>query len=303
MLVLMVWACVTFSFALARMAPGDPVLEALSQSGNTEPTFEQTEEWRIRLGLDLSFMEQYAQYLGKVSRGDLGNSFTRGSEVTDMLLERIPVTLGLSFISLALGIVLAFPLALLLARRPDGRVDYSGRLFSLAFMSMPGFWLALLLGWFFAENLRWLPTGGMDTWKHWVLPSLTLALGSMGITVRFLRSLLLDAAESDYMATARSIGLSRTHALFHFALPDCAVPLSGFIGAQLAALLGGAVVIETIFALPGLGSLVLDALLRRDYPVLQGYVVLVGILTALTGFGADLVARFLDPRFGGAQRI
>ncbi len=287
-------------FGLVQLVPGDPVRVALGTRFDPE-TYQALRE---RAGLDRPLLVQYFSYLGNALTGDLGVSFRSGQPVTATLLERLPATLSLAAMSLLIALLIAIPLGLVSAIRSGKLSDYVSTVFSQVGVSIPDFWMAILLILLFTSTLGWLPPSGYVPFSedpvgwltHIVMPALTVGVVSGSILTRFVRSSVLESMSQDYVRTAHSKGLPRTLVLRRHVVRGALVPVVTVIGVQLATLLGGVVVVEVIFAWPGLGRLTYDAVQARDYPVMQGAVLTFAAIFLLVNLLVDLLYAALDPR-------
>ena len=289
---LVVFGVCTLVFLLIHLVPGDPVEAMLGESARPADR----RALRESLGLDRPLPEQYLHYLGGLARLDLGQSFQFQRPVADLLAERIPPTLELAGAALALALVLAVPLGVLAARNRGGTLDTGAMGFSLLGISIPNFWLGPLLIMVFSLWLGWTPVSGRDGAASLVLPAVTLGTGLAAILARMVRSSVLEVLEEDYVRTARAKGLSEAAVMWHHALRNAWLPVLTLVGLQLGGLLGGAVITETVFAWPGIGSLLVDAIQNRDYPVVQACVLLVSLAYVLVNTMTDLVYSWIDPR-------
>jgi ABC-type dipeptide/oligopeptide/nickel transport system permease component len=287
-----VFGVCTLVFLLIHLVPGDPVEAMLGESAR--PADRQA--LREALGLDEPLPEQYLRYLGGLVRLDLGRSFQSQRPVADILAERIPPTLELTGAALVLALVLAVPLGVLAARGRGGLLDSGAMGFSLIGISIPNFWLGPLLILVFSLWLGWTPVSGRDGPVSLILPAVTLGTGLAAVLARMVRSSLLEVLEEDYVRTARAKGLSETTLMWRHALRNAWLPVLTLVGLQLGALLGGAVITETVFAWPGVGSLLVEAIQNRDYPVVQAGVLLVSLAYVLVSTLTDLVYVWVDPR-------
>jgi peptide/nickel transport system permease protein len=281
----------TLVFLLIHLVPGDPVEIMLGESARAADK----EVLRHSLGLDRPLLRQYGAFLGGLVVGDAGRSLVTGEPVAILLAERIPATAELTLAALAVALVVALPLGLLAAARPGTWVDSGSVGFALLGVSVPSFWLGPLLIILFAIELGWLPVSGRGTPAHLVLPALTLGLGMAAILTRMTRASILECMGNDYVRTARAKGVSRWRILGRHALVNALPPVVTIIGLQFGALLAGTVITETIFAWPGLGRLTIDAINQRDYPVLQGCILVIAVGFVLASACADLVNAWLDP--------
>lgn len=273
---------------------GDPAV-AMFQ-GSSAPTQEQLATIRARLGTDRPFGEQYLRFLGGAVRGDLGTSFRTGGAVGVAVAERFPATIGLALASLAISLLIAVPLGVLAARRRGSLVDLVVRIVTLFGLSFPNFWLGIMLILIFGVQLRWLPPSGYEGAVSFVLPSLTLGLILASSTTRLVRSALLDVLGEQYVVTARAKGVREATVVYRHALRTALIPVVTFVGLQIGGLIGGVVIIEQVFAWPGLGSLALNAISYRDYPMLQGAIVVLALFIALINLLVDVSYAALDPR-------
>ncbi|BBX15932.1 glutathione ABC transporter permease GsiC [Mycolicibacterium duvalii] len=287
-------------FALVHLVPGDPVRIALG----TRYTPEAYEALRTASGLDRPIVAQFFGYLGSALTGDLGVSFRNGNPVTVTLLDRLPATLSLGIVGIMIALVIAVPAGVFSALR-EGRIsDTIVRLTSQFGVSVPDFWMAILLIALFSSTLGWLPTSGYRSlledpvgWaRHIVLPALTVAVVAGAIMTRYVRSAVLDITAMGYVRTARSKGLSPRVVTLRHTVRNALVPILTITGIQLATLLGGVIVVEVVFAWPGLGRLVYNAVAARDYPVIQGAVLLIAALFLLINLLVDVLYAVVDPR-------
>ena len=279
-------------FLLIHLIPGDPVEVMLGESA--QPTDKET--LRHALGLDLPLHQQWWNYFKGLLHLDLGTSLFSGRAIIDLLIERIPATLYLSLISLIVAIGLALPLGLLAAVRQHTPLDYGAMGFALFGMSIPNFWMGPLLILVGALWLGWFPVSGREGWNAVVLPALTLGTAMAAILARMIRSSVLEVLGEDFMRTARAKGLSSTRAVLYHALPNALLPILTLLGLQLGGLLGGAVITETVFAWPGLGLLMIEAIQQRDYPVVQAAVLCISMTYIVVNLLTDLLYAWLDPR-------
>ena len=300
-LVVVVLGVSVITFALGALAPGDPAELALERTLELPPTPPQIEAKRRELGLDGPVPVQYARWLGRALRGDLGESYVNGDRVATAIRERLPRTAVLAATALLLSVVIAVPLGLLAAYARDSLGDHLCRIGALVATSLPAYLLAYLLILLFAVRLQLLPVLGFDSPRHLVLPALTLALGSAGSLTRFTRAAVLEVLGEDYVRTARAKGLGTRRVLFVHAMRNAAVPVVTVVGLSLGGLLGGAFVVEWIFNWPGLGTLAVDAINAKDYPVIQGFVLVTATAYVVVNFVTDLAYGALDPRIRQAR--
>lgn len=289
------------AFLLGVIAPGDPAREALSQGGGLEPSLEQIEAMREQLGLNRSLPAQYVSWLGRVVQGDFGRSYITRQPVAEELLRRLPVTLQLATCSILIASFFGIAGGMLMGYFHGGVVDHAGRVFSLAILSIPSFWLAILLILVFSEILHLLPTSGFGTWQQLVLPAIALAASTAAMLMRLARAVMLEVMTQPYILTARAKGLSERVIVIRHALRNMLIPLVTVIGNQAGEIFGGAIVVEVVFALPGLGTLAVSGIFRRDYPVIQGYVLVAAFVYVLFYLLVDLLYTLIHPqiRLGG----
>jgi peptide/nickel transport system permease protein len=283
---------VSLVFFLIHMIPGDPIDVMLGESALAADR----EALRQGLGLHLPLYEQWWNYLTALAKADFGHSLFSGRPIVDLLLERIPATLHLSIIALVVAIIIALPLGLLAATRQHSIYDYGSMGFALLGMSIPNFWMGPLLILVGALWLGWFPVSGREGWNAVVLPALTLGTAMAAILARMIRSSLLEILGEDFLRTARAKGLSSLQAIFIHALPNALLPVLTLLGLQLGGLLGGAVITETVFAWPGLGLLMIEAIQQRDYPVVQAAVLCISMTYIFVNLLTDLLYAWLDPR-------
>ena len=283
------------SFSILHLAPGDPVYVLLGQ----EYTEEAAAQLRRELGLDRPVLVQYVLWLGRAVRGELGRDLITGEKVSAQLAARLPTTLLLAVTSMAVALALGLPTGIASAWRRGGLVDHVSRVVAMVGVSVPVFWLGMLLIVLFSLKLQWLPPGG-SLRDHGpvalVLPSVTLGLTFAALIARITRTALLDVLGLDYVRTARAKGLAEAAVLYRHALRNALIPIVTVLGLQVGNLLSGAVLTETIFSLPGLGRLIVDSVLRRDYPLLQGCVLVTSLTFVLVNLAVDVLYAYLYPR-------
>jgi len=285
-------------FLLLHVVPGDPVDVMLGESAAPAARA----ELRSRLGLDRPIAEQYVDWLAGAAHADLGSSIRSGRPVASLVAERLPATLVLALAACLVAVAIGIPLGSLAAYFRGGLPDRLALAASLAAVATPSFWLGPMLVLLVSVELGWLPVAGSGSAAHLVLPALTLGAGMSGILVRMTRASLLETLADDYVRTARAKGASQRRVVVRHALPNAATPLVAVVGLQLGAVLAGSVVTETIFAWPGLGRLFVESIQSRDYPVVQGAVLVIATTTVLANLAADLVQALLDPRVADAER-
>lgn len=292
----------TLFVAYAVRLSGDPTV-AMFQGGSA-PTPEQLAQMRAALGIDRPFWQQYADFVAGALHGDLGTSFRTGQPVWAMVAERLPATVTLAACAMVVAILISLPLGVAAALRRGAWVDSLSRLLSLFGLSFPNFWLAIMFMLIFAVHLRWFPPSGFDGWRSLVLPAVTLGIILSATLVRLVRSSMLEVLAQPYIETARAKGVPEWRVVLAHGLRNALIPTVTFVGLQFGALLGGTVILEKVFAWPGLGQLALDAVGYRDYPVVQGVVTVLAAVTVLINLLVDLSYGLLDPRVkveGGAS--
>ncbi len=272
---------------------GDPVAMML-QAGS--PSKADIAEMRRLLDLDKSLPVQYLSFLEKVVVGDFGRSFRYSTPALGLVLERMPATLTLTLAAMAVGILLAFPLGIVSALNRGKLIDFFSQTLSLVGVSMPNFWFGILLILIFGVSLQWLPVSGSDGPQFLVLPAVALGIPLMAVLARILRSSMLEILNADYIRTARAKGLARNSVVIKHALRNALVPVITVIGLQFGTLLGGAVIVETVFSWPGVGRLAVDSISSRDYPVVQTAVLLLGAILVLVNLIVDILYTVIDPR-------
>ncbi len=287
-----VWIATIAVTLLVHVVPGDPVR---IMYGSFQTTPEELEAIRVRLGLDQPIWVQYAKYLGRLLQGDLGRSIVGDQPVLDILLVRFPMTLALAMASLAIAIAVGMSLGFLAAYKRGTWVDAGAMILAIVGVSMPHFWLGLLLLFLFALTLQWLPVAGGD-WMSLILPALTLGLANAAVLARMTRSAMIDIFDQDFVRTARAKGLPQTLVLYRHALRSGLVPIVAMLGLQFAYLMGGAIVVENVFAWNGVGRLAIEAVFARDYPLIQGFILFFATVVALASVVVDVAYAFLDPR-------
>ena len=290
--------CVSVAiFAIMQAMPGDPVDLMTSERVSAERVAQIKQNW----GLDQPPVIQYFYWLGNVLRGDFGTSITTGQEVTTLILERLPYTLMLTGAAIVLEYVVSIPLGLYAAVHKDGAFDRVMNVLMVVLWSMPAFWLGVLLILLFAINLGILPISGWSGPASLILPTLALALPNFAQIFRLTRSEVLDVLDARYVKTATAKGLLRTQVLIRHVLRNALIPVTVTFFLSLPWLIGGAVVVENVFAWPGMGRLLWTAISRQDFPIVQGIVFVISVLTVICNLIGDVVSGLLDPRVRLAQ--
>jgi len=279
-------------FLALHLAGGDPVMLLVHP---TAPQYVR-EAVRTKLGLDKPLPVQFVVYMSHVLRGDFGRSLLSRRLVAELILEKLPVTVELGVASLALAYLLSIPLGAIAALNRNSFLDWSSMVVALIGVSMPGFWLGLILIFTFAVHLRWFPPTGHASLKHLVLPALALGLPRVGRIARITRSSLLEVVGHDYIRTARAKGLAERAVVLRHALRNALIPIISLMGLDLGYIVGGSVVIEHVFARPGIGDMMLRAIYSRDFPVLQGSMFVLALAIILANIIADVAYVIVDPR-------
>jgi ABC-type dipeptide/oligopeptide/nickel transport system permease component len=282
----------TLVFSLIHLVPGDPVQTMLGESASPQDVA----QLRTRLGLDRPLLQQYGSFVGGAVRGDLGTSLRTNQPVTTVILERMPATLELAFAAMLVAVTIAIPLGIIAAVRAGTRVDYAATSLALVGISMPTFWLGPLLAIIFSVALGWLPVSGRGTPAHLVLPAITLGAPLAAILARMTRASVLEELRELYVLAARARGVSQARAVLAHAFRNSLIPIVTVIGLQFGAVLTGAVITETIFAWPGVGRLLVQSISARDYPAVQGCILLIAVTYVTMNLLIDLLYGFLDPR-------
>jgi len=282
-------------FLMLRLAKGDPAMAYLRLS-NIPPTTEALEEARYLLGLDLPVWEQYLRWIGKALQGDFGVSWVTGNPVLGEILYYLPATLKLTAAALFLTLALSIPLGVLAALRKDGPIDHATRAFAFVGVSMPSFWFAYLLIFVFAVTFKLLPPMGMGSVSHIIMPAMALALMSTAINIRFLRANMLENMHARSVLYARARGLSERRVIWGHVFRNSLVPVVTSIGMHLGELIGGAVVVEMVFAWPGVGRYAVMAIYNRDFPILQCFLLVMTSIFVLCNLLVDILYAWIDPR-------
>jgi peptide/nickel transport system permease protein len=287
-------------FSLIHLTPGDPALAMLGE----EATPQNVATLRAKLGLDQPLPIQYLKWLGSVVQGDLGRSIRSNQPVSEAIAERLPVTLELAVLAMVISLLIAIPAGIIAAMRRNSALDGASTVLALLGVSLPNFFLAILLVYLFAVQLRWLPPFGFTAMskdlganlKGMILPAITLGTALAAIVTRRMRSSLLEVLDQDYIRTARAKGLTEARMVRFHALKNALMPVVTIVGLQIGGLLGGAIITEQIFVLPGIGRLLVDSIFQRDFPLIQGVVLFVSLAFLFSNLAVDLAYAYLDPR-------
>lgn len=279
-------------FLIVHMAPGDPVMMIAGLDTPPEVVAAIRREW----GFDQPVYVQYLRWLQRALRMDFGVSLASRERVSYMILSRLPNTVKLNLVSYALTLAIALPVGIYSALRQYTFFDHVGTVLTLLGLSMPGFWLGLMLIILFALNLGWLPVFGMGTWQHYILPSIALGVSQAAGIMRMTRSAMLEVLNQDYVRTARSKGLAERVVIYKHVLKNASIPIVTMMGFRFAYILSGSFIVEHIFAWPGVGRLAINSLYSRDYFVVQGVVLLTAVMVVTANLAVDVVYCWLDPR-------
>lgn len=289
------------SFGLLYVLPGDPATAILGENAGNLATYEAL---RHNLGLDRPLWMQYTDWLGRLLQGDMGKSIRTGEPVSVVLLQRIPVTLYVGFGGLLVGVLIGLPAAIVSALKPGSKLDLAGTVFALGGIAIPSFWQALLFIYVFALVLRWLPPSGYTpllsdpgtSLRMLLMPAIVLGTHSAAVIMRQSRAALLEVFEQEYVIVARAKGLREPRVVLVHALKNAMIPIVTILGLQVGNLVAGAAITETIFAIPGVGRAAVDAIFFRDFPVLQGAVIVLTVGVMLANLLADIAYAYFDPR-------
>jgi peptide/nickel transport system permease protein len=287
-------------FSLLHLSPGDPAISMLGEEASPESVA----ALRNRLGLDEPLPVQYVKWIGSVLQGDLGRSIRSNQPVSEAIRERLPVTIELALLSVLVSLIIAIPVGLISAMRRNSLLDSTATTVALLGVSLPNFFLAILLIYLLSLHLRWLPPIGyvsilddpVGNLKRMLMPALTLGTALSAIVMRMMRSSLLEVLDQDYIRTARAKGLSESRMVRVHALRNALIPVVTVVGLQIGGLLGGAIIVESIFVLPGIGRLLVDSIFQRDFPLVQGVVLFASLAFLFANLAVDLLYAFLDPR-------
>ena len=282
----------TIIFFVIRVIPGDPALVIAGLDASPESVA----AIRAKIGTDQPLTVQYVRWLASVVRFDFGVSLSTGQPVTAMILQRFPLTLTLALLGMVIALVLAIPLGIVSAVRRWSAWDYLGMLFSQIGMAVPGFWLGILLLLLLAVKVHWFPLFGSGTFKHLVLPAVALGFARAAILLRLTRASMIEELSREYVVTARAKGLTERMVKYKHALKNALLPVVTVAGIQLGFMLGGAVIIEQVFSLPGLGRLFLTGVYQRDFPLIQGGIVFIALAFSLINFAVDILYSVLNPK-------
>lgn len=299
-MLIVIFIVLTLVFIITRLAPGDPAVLLLGPDATPQEAFELKE----KMGLNRSIPVQYSSFISQVLSGDLGKSIFLNKPVLGVMAERAEPTIFLTIMSLFIAVVLALPIGILSAYKRNSGFDKLSVSTAMLAASLPSFFLGLVLQRFFGTELGWFPVSGyggpdadfLERMRHLVLPAIVLGIGQSALILRFSRASLLDVLSDDYIRTARSKGMSETAVVLKHALRNALIPIVTVVGLSFALLISGAVVTERVFNLPGIGSLIVGSVLRRDYPMIQGTLIVVAALYVIVNFIIDMIYLLIDPR-------
>jgi peptide/nickel transport system permease protein len=292
-------------FSLSYLMPGDPVVNKLGTSNYTQEQYDQVAS---EMGLDQPFLVQMGKYIwGVVSEGNLGTSYQTNQDVSKSIGERFWVTIRLGLLSVAVTVIFSVPFGILSAIKQKTATDYVITVFAVVLASLPGFWLALEGIILFSLKLGWLPASGLTSWKHYILPVACNALMALASTMRMTRSSMLEVIRQDYIRTARAKGLPERVVIIRHALRNALIPVITVVGAQVSMIVGGSVIIESIFSIPGMGTLMVTGINNRDYPMIMGVTLLISVFVCVMNLVVDLCYAAVDPRIraqfsGGSKK-
>ncbi len=288
-----IFGLATLVFFLMHLLPGDAVTVMLTSYGASG---EEQAKLRHNLGLDRPVFIQYLDYMGNAVRGDFGRSLFSHQPVTQQILQQLPATLQLTATSMLFAIIVGVLIGVFAAVRQNSAIDRLSMFLSLVGVSMPGFWLGIMLILLFSLKLEWLPASGTGSVQQLVLPALALSFSSIAVMARLVRGSMLEILRQDYVVTARAKGLLPRDVIGRHALTNALIPVVTFIGIQFGGLLGGAIIVETVFGRQGIGQLAVGAIQKRDMPLVEGTVIFVGIVTVLANLAVDVLYVAIDPR-------
>ena len=301
-LIIMILVLSLFTFVLMKLTPGDPIRDLLKVDEMVTTT-EDEERLMKEYGFDQPILVQYGKWLVGVSQFDLGESIISKKPVLDMIMSRLPATLSLAIGGLVVLFLISVPLGLLGAIYEGRWPDFLSKWIALLGASMPSFWLGLLLIYFFSVKLDLLPVMGKGTLAHYVLPSVTLGIAMAPMYIRLLRERLISTLQSPYIEAAKARGLKKERILFFHALRGSFIPIVTMFGLSVGSLLGGVTVIEILFSWPGMGELIVSSVTQRDYPVIQGYILIIGFFVVVTNLIVDLLYMMINPQIQQGKEI
>jgi len=279
-------------FSILNLTPGDPARIILGESATPEAVA----SLREQMGLNDNFFVRYGRFIWNTMHGDFGTSYSSNQPISQEIVRRLPITFRLALFSISLAIIFGIPIGVLSAIKQYSLIDSISMVTALVFTSIPGFWLGLMLILFFSLKLGWFPVMGADTLKHYILPSVTLSALTLGQLARMTRSSMLEVIREDYIRTAKAKGAPNYRIIFKHALRNALIPVVNLIGINFSIMLGGAAICETVFAIPGLGLLMVNAVKMKDAPTVMVTAMLIAIMGSVVNLLVDIACVFLDPR-------
>lgn len=279
-------------FSIMQLTPGDPAREILGETA----TLEAVDALREEMGLNDPFLLQYGRYMWNAIRGDFGTSYQTGQSVIKQILERFPTTIYLAIGATLAAILIGIPVGLISAVKQYSIIDDVSTTFSMVLTAVPNFWLGLVLMLTLSLKLKWFPAYGATSLKHFVLPWITLSCMTLAVLIRMTRSSMLEVIRQDYIRTARAKGAKERRIVFHHALRNALLPVITVIGTQLSVQLGGAIIVETVFSIPGLGTMIISGIKTKDIPVVMGGVMFIALVGGLVNLLVDILYAYIDPR-------
>ncbi len=292
-----------FAFLIGVASPGDPAYIALTRDGVSDPSEVDILEKRQELGLDQPIHVQYARWIGRLMRGDLGTSMYNDEPIGEEIARRLPVTLKLASGSLLISVVMGLSMGSLMTSYKGKIIDKFLQTLCSLLVSIPSFWMGIICISLFAEILGWLPSSGIESWKGYILPSFVLSMGSVGVSARLSRANFLGELSKHYVLVAQAKGLKELYIGLVHVFRNALIPIVTYFGMYFAAILGGSSVIENVFALPGLGSYVIEGVFNRDYFVLQAYVLITGTVYVLMNLGIDMIYFVINPKMREGETL
>ena len=293
MMILVVFFAAVIIFSIMYFVPGDPALQVLGSTA----TPEQLATWRAAQGLDHGYWMRLGTFLNDVFlHFDLGTSYERSTPVMSEIVDRLPRTLIIGFLSVILGAVVGVPLGIMAAKHQGKVLDQVSLWVAMIGFAVPGFWAALMLVLLFSVKVRWFPSFGVGSWKNYVLPMIAASLPGVGMVTRQMRSSMLETIRSDYVLSARAKGASERRVIYRHMVPNALIPVITVTGFMFAVVIAGSIIVEIVFTIPGIGLLLNNAIIHRDYPVVMGTVVFLSFMTSLMMLLTDLAYAFVDPR-------
>lgn len=291
------------AFLLGICTPGDPVEAILNPDGTHIVIPEEYEAVRERLGLDEPVPVQYVRWLKNAMTGEFGRSFFTNKEIREQLAYRLPYTIRLACFGMVLTIVFGVGIGVIMAIYKDRWIDKVLRILTTLMLSIPGFWLAILMILLFVEHLKWLPTSGLNGFGSYLMPGITVAVSTIGVCARLTRTSILDELGRQYVTVASSKGLNARLVTIRHALRNSLIPITTFLGTYFAGILGGSTIAEVIFNIPGIGNYAITAVQARDYYVVQAYVLLTGFIYVMTNIGIDILYLMINPKIRAGEKV